>query len=249
MSAKSALRGLPSDFADRPITGADLRGLIDREQVLGINYRAVVPGPAALQDLAMAVSVLRGRVRIGTDADLTSKQLLNDERKKIASKALEMLASVLPALREDILAAPECGPSDISHFMRLMSLSQLDALKNTVAEAWEYGWLTPHQELSAQVSVGADWAVQHSDAYAVPAPPQDREIHKWHNFAAFLADKFRDVMQASNPSLPRLANGGASPNAVMRFLAAIIPHITGEEPDPGAVRKWLKDHPTGDKST
>jgi hypothetical protein len=247
MSENVAQAAAPSEFADRPITGADLRGLI----VLHGDY--VQPSAAALDDLARAVSVLRGRVRVGTDAHLTPAQLLNDQRKKRASEALAMLASVLPGLRENILAAPDVGAPEISELMRLRDLSQIDMLQNTVKEAWEYDWLTPHQELSAQV-VGADWAVQYSEAFAVPSPEpvhrarEVRELHKWHHFATFLADKFRDVVKASNPGLPRLKNGnGEATNPVIGFLVAVIPHITGEQPKPDAVRKWLQRNPAGDK--
>jgi hypothetical protein len=241
----------PSEFDGRPITGADLRALIEREQVLRGSY--VIPTAKALEELAKAVNVLRGRVRTGSNAYLTPEQLLNDQRRACASKALAMLASVLPGLREGILDAPDVGPPKISELMRLGQLSQLDTLQDMVNEAWDYSWITPHQELSIQIVEGADWATQHSGAYAAPPPSPDREIreiHTWHNFATFLADKFRDVVQASNPGLQRLKIGNSeAPNPVVCFLVAVIPHITGERPPAAAVRKWLQRQSTRDKPT
>lgn len=240
---QDAAIGQHLDFGWRAVTGEDIRALIERDSVLRGSYGK--PSASALEGVANAVSVLRGRVRTGTDAYLTPEQLLNDQRKKDASEALATLARVLPGLREDILTAPDVGPPDISDLLRLGTLSQLDALQDTVNEAWEYGWLIPHQELSIQVTVGAEWTVQYSEAYALPPPSHDREIFKWHFFATLLADRFRDVVKARNVSLPRLANSNGGP--VARFLVAVIPHITGETPTPDAVRKWLRDHPTGDK--
>lgn len=219
--------------------------LIERERVLRGNF--VLPSAEDLEELGKAVSVLRGRVRTANGVYLAPEQLQNDERKKLASDALQILADVLPALREEILGRPDVVSPEISDAMRFGHLSQIDALQMAVAAAMEYVWLIPHQELSISISEGM---ARFSDAFTLPPPSPISEIQTWHHFVSYLADKFRDVVQTANPTLPRLRIGnGESANPVVRFLAAVIPHITGEEPKPDAIRKWLQRSPAGDKPT
>ncbi len=63
------------------------------------------------------------------------------------------------------------------------------------------------------------------------------QIEGWHDFAGELANAFRYAMCFTNPGLP-LRNGDDGP--VARFLAAIIPLITGEAPTPVAVARHLQ---------
>lgn len=218
---------------DGPITGADLHALIERNAVLRGNY--AVPSSAALDALATAISVIRGRCSIGRREGWTPEQIASDNLRRRASDALQTLAEVLPAIRAERLAQPHLAPFDA---LTAMELSQIKALEAVVKKAWEYSWLTPHEELAIQVVVGETWAMEFSDAYAISPPAPDRELSRWHHFGAWLADVFRDVVQASNPRLPRLGNSNDGP--VVRFLACIIPRITGEQPTPAAVRRWLQ---------
>jgi hypothetical protein len=142
--SSAALIGTSLDLAERAITGADLRALIEREHVLRGRY---VPPPAgALEELAKAVTLLRWRVRIANGAHLTSQQRLNDGAKRLASVALQTLGDILSRLREEILAEPEAA--EIFKKLRLQQLSELDALQVAVCEARQYTWLTPDQESS-----------------------------------------------------------------------------------------------------
>ena len=62
-----------------------------------------------------------------------------------------------------------------------------------------------------------------------------------------VTDKLRDVVQASNPTLPRLKIGnGESANPIIQFLVLVIPPITGKRPKRGAVRQLQRKN-TGDK--
>lgn len=245
MSSSAVPQATLPTFAERAITGADLRTLIERGGLLRGKY--VIPSAVLLEDLASATNVLRARVHRVLQARLEPKLRMSDERKRRASAALQTLADVLPGIRDDILAAPDVelpphiAPPGLSSMMRWEHLSQLDALARMVDEAWEFSWLTPFEEKF--VSFTDKVALQPvPGAYAVPAPSPVRQIDRWHHFVVFLAEKFRDAVQAANPSLPRLANSNDGP--VSRFLVAIVPHITAETPTPDAVRKWLRDHPT-----
>jgi len=65
-------------------------------------------------------------------------------------------------------------------------------------------------------------------------------IYTWHDIAHDLAVAFRLAMRPTNPALKMgLSNKGPIP----RFIAAVVPHITGERPNVEQVGKYLKDNP------
>ena len=60
---------------------------------------------------------------------------------------------------------------------------------------------------------------------------------RWHGHAAELADAFRVAMRSTNPDLELgLSNDGP----LVRFLAFVIPQITGEEPSMDAIARHLQ---------
>ena len=223
---------------DEPITGADLHALIERKAVLRGDY--AVPSSAALDALATAISVIRGRCSTGRREDWTPEQIASDNLRRRASDALQTLAEVLPAIRAERLAQPHLAPFDA---LTAMELSQIKALEAVVKKAWEYSWLTPHEEHHIQVVVGTTWAMEFSDAYAISPPAPDREMSRWHHFVAWLADAFRDVVAVRNPHLQQL--GVTEHGPMLRFLVCIIPCITGEQPTQTAVRRWLQRQSKG----
>jgi len=238
-----------SELADQPITGADLRRLMDRNKVLRTDY--VSPSASALDGLALDISVLRGRCRVGRREAWSAEARRADDLRRMGSAALATLAEILPEMRAECAAAFE--RADKVDPMRLMfsqHIAEISALERVVADTWERPWITPMEEQQLAVIVGSDWAIQVSPAYKLPPPPaisgvsfppDIREMHKWHHFAHWLAERFRDVVQAANPNLQRLALSNNGP--VVRFFLAVIPHITGEAPTAAAVRKRLRDHP------
>lgn len=232
---------------DGPITGTDLRALIQRNFVLRGGYGP--PSAEALEPLAFAVSTLRGRCRMGSQDNWAPNLIALDAHQRRASEALQTLAEVLPVIRAELKRLPNTEPFP----MRASQLRQIDALNATVNEAWEWSCLTPLQELHLQVTglnepeaAGAAWALAKSTAWSVPPPSPIRELHSWHHFAAWLADQFRDVVQATNPKKPRLGLGENGP--VARFVALVIPLITGEQPRQSSVRIWLQRAATRAKS-
>lgn len=69
---------------------------------------------------------------------------------------------------------------------------------------------------------------------------------KWHEFSPCLATLFREAVRAENPKLAPLKSSNKGP--VVRFLAAVIPHITGETPELGAIAKYLGRKVKGDNT-
>jgi hypothetical protein len=218
---------------DGPITGADLLAVINKKRVCG-RYRE--PTAAQLDRLALAISLVRGRCQVGRPETWTPGQIARDQLQRKASHALGTLAEVLPRLRADYEAeGPFPAPDDLGRLLLKERLEQIRELERIVADVWELTWLIPYQELHILVTVESDWMVEHC---ALPAPTPVREIHKWHDFAFWLADKFRDVLQNCNPGRPR--PGAAENGPVVKFLAGVIPLVTGEEPKAAAVKEWLR---------
>ena len=68
--------------------------------------------------------------------------------------------------------------------------------------------------------------------FHVPVQSRDR----WHNFASMLADCF--VHEATKVD-PKTKWGVSAEGPAVRFVASIVPEITGEHPTNGAVRQHL----------
>ncbi|MGH7111042.1 MAG: hypothetical protein ACREFK_11510, partial [Stellaceae bacterium] len=61
-------------------------------------------------------------------------------------------------------------------------------------------------------------------------------LEGWHDIALVIAEAFKVAMSANRIEPLGIANEGP----VARFVAAVIPSITGEAPTPGAVSQHLK---------
>lgn len=67
--------------------------------------------------------------------------------------------------------------------------------------------------------------------------PRKRKGSQWHKYARDLQVFFVEAMEEANPgSEIRLADDGP----VSRFIAAVIPFITGERPKPTAIARHLQ---------
>jgi hypothetical protein len=65
-------------------------------------------------------------------------------------------------------------------------------------------------------------------------------IRSWHDIAHRLVLAFVSAMRSTNAGFKLgLSNEGPC----QRFVAAVVPHVTGELPSVQAVGKWLKDNP------
>jgi hypothetical protein len=64
-------------------------------------------------------------------------------------------------------------------------------------------------------------------------------IRTWHDIAHELAFDFQVAMKPNNSTPMGLSNAGP----MQRFIAAVVPHITGERPNTEQVGKYLKDNP------
>ena len=227
-----------SEFEHRPITGADIQALIINNRILGNEW--VLPPASALDQLGKSISLIRGRVRVANRSHLTEAARLSDELKIAATKALEVLIHALPIIRAEYACELErlestSGPSLLNE-MYIQAKQEIAGLENAVNEAFQYTWLMPGEELSIAVGSGMTHL---SDAFGVASPSLIKEIYKWHHFVEYLFNKFCDAVASSNPLKKRLTAGGAGGNAAMRFLAAIIPHVSGERPQIDAIRIWL----------
>jgi hypothetical protein len=67
--------------------------------------------------------------------------------------------------------------------------------------------------------------------------PQKRARSQWHFFADDLADEFRVAMRSTNPKR-EFKDSHNGP--VQAFLVAVIPLITGENPNGAAVAQYLR---------
>jgi hypothetical protein len=80
-------------------------------------------------------------------------------------------------------------------------------------------------------------ALQQDAWYMVPRTDEAKSAGLWSQYADMLAGALRKAMRSTNPGLEL---GISNDNPVVRFIAAIAPHITDERPTVAAVAQHLK---------
>ncbi len=66
---------------------------------------------------------------------------------------------------------------------------------------------------------------------------KELDVNKWHYWAVYIASIFCDVINKNNPSIDlRYSNTGP----IVRYLSAVIPLITGEEPTAVNIARYLQ---------
>jgi hypothetical protein len=95
--------------------------------------------------------------------------------------------------------------------LRSDGVTVLDRLAETVREARAFAWANPHE--------------------------RPRAIERWHDVAVELAEAFRSAMDSTNAGTTfALSNRGP----LARFLASVIPKVTGEQPRCDAIARYLQ---------
>jgi hypothetical protein len=72
-------------------------------------------------------------------------------------------------------------------------------------------------------------------AHAIDLIPADA-WRRWKNFGPALVEHFRRAMRSTNPAFGGMWDNGPVP----RFIAAVVPLVTGEQPTPRSVAAQLK---------
>jgi hypothetical protein len=218
-----------------PITPNRLRELIG--DVLSDHYR--LPPVITFIPLARTATTLRDRCRLAMKNGWTDEDVQSDELRRRAYDALQTLAEVLPIIRVEIEENPTLSGFDDSpdEPWRAANLHQLNLLEAIIGEARQYSALVPRQELSKRA---APKMVRYSSGgWSTPLSSSIRGKTKWwHEFVGALADEFCRAIQPRNPTR-RIGNSVGGP--LPRFLAAAIPHISGETPTKSAVRGYLEE--------
>jgi hypothetical protein len=177
----------------------------------GVVRSGKEPSRAAYEDLAQTINDFRRLVSLSTGRWRES----SGRTRRLAS-GLRTLNDVLPAIRDDCSEALKAAQRSRSEVMLRLCQEDLVAL-------------------DALIAAVAATRVRHSLLLPISqlAPP----IERWHHFAEDLADAFRGAMHSTNPGLElRLSNNGP----VVRFLKALVPEITGEEPTLNSVARYLQ---------
>lgn len=173
----------------------------------GVGGRSLKPNPQALAKLAEQIEGVRKSFPLAVAMNAS------DNRRRRFAEALSALAKELPAvLREsqelcaDFMAFNKSVPAKFDNELR-----SLNALSASVAMVTQ---------------------VMKAEEEQAPLPPLDPPTRKrWHSVYWALEDFFREAMRSTNDREPGFAREGP----VVKFLVAIIPAVTGENPDANAV--------------
>ena len=110
---------------------------------------------------------------------------------------------------------------------------RFDPFADSLIPEW-LGWNNPHDARLKVLNAlaAALEAVTRLEDHDAP-----RRVEQWHEFARDLGLLFRAVMRRANPELELgLSNDGP----IGRFVAAVIPFITGETPSVESVARHLQ---------
>ena len=167
------------------------------------------PSNAAFSELARRIRTVHSKVLLQRGA-----WKLSVEQTKQANAALQSLAEVLPKMLSDVREGTlDLGPTGVRQYFLTECGGDLRALNSLIPPI--------QKALSRSLDM---------------IPQIFPRTEQWHDFVFDLTNAFCDAMQSTNPKvvLP-MANEGA----IARFLVAIIPHISGENPKPNAVARYV----------
>ena len=171
----------------------------------------LLPTAEACQELADVIGGLR--LSVGSQESLDT----HEARRSACAEAVHTLLTELPAWEDELQGSLERYPTTVDWFIKRKS-----------------------QELAALRALGE--AVENAQAelkFLLRFSLTDfiHPLRKWHDFVEALAELFIGAVLSTNEDLTiGLSNDGA----VVRFLAAAIPHITGETPSLQTVARYLQ---------
>jgi hypothetical protein len=207
----------------------------------------VMPTPEALAELAADLDSLRDWFR--DEIGFLQKSREITER---FSSAFSEIEAALPKMARlnletqllDLRLLKRIREADEKHIHPKYSdprIANRDEIASGVKSA--YNRLKEQQvSLEALGSAVTDTR-RHNELFAVGGPAEFRRGHPmnhWHGYAHVIAAVLRGAIWSTNPDalLGVSSNNGPIP----RFIAAVLPMITGDKLTASGVGKWLKDH-------
>jgi len=139
------------------------------------------------------------------------------DRTSAARRAAETLLEELPHLRSDLRRMIEEHES-LPAFMVQQTQHEIEALDT--------------------IQTGLTRLLNES-MVLMPITMVVPQMEKWRHIAVGISDDFCEAMRPTNPTLPL---GRSNDGPVPRFVAAVIPGITGEHPSVQNVGKHLKEN-------
>jgi hypothetical protein len=218
----------------KPMTGAMLRALCAEA---GVVRSGKEPSRAAYEDLAQTINDFRRLVSLSTVRRESSRRMhrfmdavltLNTELPAIREDCREALAQPsrsrkigVGRLGQDLHEPAEDGGMAVGHAAHLKLPVMLDLCQED---------LVTLDALVAAVAATRKLLLKILNLLGQP-------IERWHDFALDLAEAFREAMHSTNPGLElRPSNNGP----VVRFLKAVVPKITGEDPTLNSIARYLQ---------
>lgn len=210
------------------LTDVELRALLERD-VRRANQK--LPPPDRILTLAKELSYLR--------------LMLSESGRRVLTKSQTDLQHITAALSEIIRLSPTVMEKFPLHIAviegRLIGLSKSDLpeseLNDEVTSSHFAIRELKEQQLQFLEMMHVCEELIETDCYGLfgnKAP-----IYSWHDISHRLVTSFQLAMRPTNPTLRM----GLSKGPVPRFIAAVVPHITGERPNGDQIGKYLRDNP------
>lgn len=203
----------PSPAPDPWPDGAHMRQWLEDQRII-IDGRMHLPTVEACEDLAGTANGMRWWI----SASRTEWRADRDRKKRV-SDAVAILLDEIPRIIRDLeLSLDTCRRNGSEIHARLMQ-----------------------PKLSAVKCLGSGLeAVKECPGLFLSVLDGFKDVDKWHDYGAELAEAFRAAARTTNPREPFvLSNHGPA----TRFLAAAIPHISGENPNTETIARYFQRNP------
>lgn len=191
--------------------GVQMRQWLQDQKVF--SSRQTVPSAASCEALAETADGLR----LWIDASRRSWRADRDRKRRI-SEAVSILINDLPHIEESLAAA-------------------IDVYRRKDNEAGQIGARLAQRKLSVVQGLNSELvAFRDCPAILVSVLSITDDVDRWHEYGQDLVEAFREAARTVNPNEPfTLSNNGPA----TRFLAAAIPHISGERPSTVAIARYF----------
>jgi hypothetical protein len=177
----------------------------------GVLKQGRRPGRAELAQLAVSLNLLCGVFTFAKNA-VSQSEAMRDRADHVRG-ALEVLISFFEERRQECF--PKGGPAPSADIV---------VAEERLSDQF-YLFVAAMSEHKFELQMDMDELAL--------MPPYEN----WRDIAERIAGAFREAMSVNNPSW---AGGSSNEGPIPRFVAEIVPMITGESPAVGAVGQFLK---------
>lgn len=185
-----------------------------------------MPSQEAMAELASYLNTFRRHFQNETGPFQADREV-----RERFSKAITELTIVIPLLRD-------INNKSTDQITKLRGNDNEDIISKSILKQNEkYEAMLIHMDESIKLTQGRDLTL------LISLLKNPLGLDNWHEISSIIAVFLKEAILSTNPHATLgLSNNGPA----ARFIAAVLPNITGDRLESGTVGKWLKENPPSD---